>query len=57
VAGTRGPRSPGNDVEEGGDAEAAGGPARQDDGLEGVKDRTEAEEQTEDQGSDSHELF
>ncbi len=39
------PGAPGEDVKEAGGAKAAGGPARQDDGLEGVQvDATAAED-------------
>jgi hypothetical protein len=51
------PGRPGGDVEETGNAEAAGGAAWQDDGLEGVEDGTQAEEQSGDEGGDTHGPF
>ncbi len=49
------PRLPGEDEEEAGDAEAAGGAAGDDDGLHGVERDQAAEEQTERNGEPMHE--
>ena len=57
AAGPGRPGFPGDEVEEPRDAEAAGGAARQDDGLEGVEDDTHAKEQAGDQGGYAHGPF
>ena len=49
------PWGPGGDDEEASDLEVSGGPAWQDDGLEGVEGDSQAAEQTEDEGENVHE--
>ena len=51
----RDPGAPGEKVEEAGEAEAAFGTAREDDGLESVDNDAEAEHEAEDEGYDMHE--